>query len=528
MAWELIRRFVKSSTDDEPGSPPSTLPSGPREHGFGRSVPRGSIDDAAPPFGFSEIAEENISRAAAESQRQAKSADDTRKAEHKAHVERAVPPMTGDGSAALRKAQDSTLAIRHVFPPRLPQRSLSFLGGEPVVPDDFDWPMLHNRGGLLERLTFMAQIDCADIPAGPARHLLPKRGYLYFFAPMSQNFGPDAHHFVTRYLAGPARKSWEPSTFLGVGPIADVPDDLAAYRQSKERYGKVEIEFGWLEEPTDEEIEARRDRGLPHEIAQNIREERASAFLGPERPGERRLSFPNGGDVEWLLNEGFPNNRAMARTLRERITSYCSASRKALDERRSSLAPAPEDDPAMVAIAERRKALENLEDRSSRAFAGTDWNRRNCVPPLTNEEGECARAFLNALLTMGLGLAPTDRDLWKDRQIVHGWMAQAAIVGVNANLTQEASPGAARVPQAMIDAVGRRHDARNHHLFGNGTVVQVAADEMKDRNILLLQLGADSEMDWLVGEMGPLRYWITPEDLTALRLENTVLTMEAH
>jgi uncharacterized protein YwqG len=51
---------------------------------------------------------------------------------------------------------------------------------------------------------------------------------------------------------------------------------------------------------------------------------------------------------------------------------------------------------------------------------------------------------------------------------------------------------------------------------------------MKDRYVLLLQLGPDTALDWTVGEMGPLQYWITPEDLAAKRFENTVLTIEAY
>jgi hypothetical protein len=47
-------------------------------------------------------------------------------------------------------------------------------------------------------------------------------------------------------------------------------------------------------------------------------------------------------------------------------------------------------------------------------------------------------------------------------------------------------------------------------MFGEGVVVQVAADEMKDRYVLLLQLGRDPALNWTVGEMGPLQYWITP------------------
>jgi uncharacterized protein YwqG len=57
--------------------------------------------------------------------------------------------------------------------------------------------------------------------------------------------------------------------------------------------------------------------------------------------------------------------------------------------------------------------------------------------------------------------------------------------------------------------------------------VQVAADEMKDRYILMLQLAPDAALNWTIGEMGPLQYWITPEDLVARQFENTVLTIEA-
>ena len=65
-------------------------------------------------------------------------------------------------------------------------------------------------------------------------------------------------------------------------------------------------------------------------------------------------------------------------------------------------------------------------------------------------------------------------------------------------------------------------------MLGEGEVVQVAADEMKDRYVLLLQLGPDKALDWTRGEMGPLQYWITPGDLAANRFANTVLTIEAY
>lgn len=65
-------------------------------------------------------------------------------------------------------------------------------------------------------------------------------------------------------------------------------------------------------------------------------------------------------------------------------------------------------------------------------------------------------------------------------------------------------------------------------MFGEGEIVQEAADIMKDSHVLLLQLAPDTAMGWTVGEMGPLQYWITPDDLAAARFENTILTIEAY
>lgn len=473
-----------------------------------------------------------IAKMMEESQQRAVAAQDARTAKFRAHVERPVPPITEAGRADLHRAEGAKLAIRHIFPPRLPQRSLSFIGGSPVIPADgsFDWPMVHNRQGLLERLNFMAQIDCADIPPGPARNLLPDRGYLSFFAPMSLEFGPDAQHFVARYLPGPARKNWQPDTFLAVGTIANLSDEVVALRGTNCAYPKVEIALGWLEEPSDAAVEARRAEGLPHEVAEKIRAERAEAFLGSKRSSEHRLILSGGGNADWLLEEDFPTNRAMARTLRERISSHCGAQNKTLDQQRTALAETAENDPALAAISERAGAMSALSQRCSKAFAGTDWNPSNAVEALSEDERTRANVFLREILEEG-GLDWADgaeRPHWRDKQVIHGWMAQAAIKGAQAALMREPAPDVATIPLAIIDALAMRHDARQHHLFGNGIAVQVAADEMKERYILLLQLGFDPEMDWLVGEMGPLQYWITPEDLAARRFENTVLTIEAY
>ena len=110
--------------------------------------------------------------------------------------------------------------------------------------------------------------------------------------------------------------------------------------------------------------------------------------------------------------------------------------------------------------------------------------------------------------------------------VINQWLAIAAIHGAEGGLTDPA--GAALIGPDVVAALAHRHAARKHQMLGEGEVVQVAADEMKDRYLLLLQLGPDLALNWTVGEMGPLQYWITPEDLAAKRFENTVLTIEAY
>ena len=65
----------------------------------------------------------------------------------------------------------------------------SKIGGKPHLPADFEWPVYHGMGILdtekaTRPLSFMAQINLADVTAHDAEHLLPASGMLYFFYDM--------------------------------------------------------------------------------------------------------------------------------------------------------------------------------------------------------------------------------------------------------------------------------------------------------------------------------------------------------
>jgi uncharacterized protein YwqG len=52
----------------------------------------------------------------------------------------------------------------------------SKLGGDPELPEEYNWPIWHGKP-----LDFLLQLDCGEIPAHLKDALLPETGWLYFF-----------------------------------------------------------------------------------------------------------------------------------------------------------------------------------------------------------------------------------------------------------------------------------------------------------------------------------------------------------
>ena len=464
----------------------------------------------------------------AEFQAQAKRSDEAHKARIRAHVERKVPPPTNEGRATLDRARRTRLAIKHIFPPRLPQRSMSYLGGLPIVPEEFDWPTIHNRSGHLERLTFMAQIDCADLPAGPARDLFPDKGYLYFFAPMTDTFGPDAAHFVVRYEPGPATQTWEPLDMPFTGQLE--PDEAmdAIWRGKRTHYDRVEIEFGWIAEPSDEDVAARGNEGHAFKVAEKIRAERVDAFYGPPPAPSSLLSVTQAPkNALWIPYAGFPINWKTTRIIRQFVEAYHREETEDVAARLKALGTVPEDHPEAQRLAALRRELSMYQSKLSNAFHPTISGRAKDYDAPPADVKAQILAFLEDLRLNGMP-SSKDRTYLHLRlpMVLQQWLATAAIHGAEGALTDP--DGAALVPAEVVAALAHRHTARKHQMLGEGEVVQQAADVMKDRYVLLFQLGPDTAMAWTRGEMGPLQYWLTPEDLATRRFENTLLTVEAY
>jgi Domain of unknown function (DUF1963) len=89
--------------------------------------------------------------------------------------------------AMLAKNEDSSAShyknavwLRAAFPARLAATEIGWLGGNPRLPDPFEWP---NRDG--QPYQFLCQIDCASLPPGLWDGIGPRAGWLAFFTALS-------------------------------------------------------------------------------------------------------------------------------------------------------------------------------------------------------------------------------------------------------------------------------------------------------------------------------------------------------
>lgn len=455
----------------------------------------------------------------------------------RSHVEREALPLSPDDTKMLAQAATMRLAIRHQFPPAYSQRSMSFLGGEPYTPAKFDYPMILNREGVLEALTFIGQIDCASIPEGDPRRLIPRDGYLYFFAPMSENFGPDAHRFVCRYVSGRAKGNWEPNAPLALLALAQ---GQARWRwpwsqHVPSAYDRIEIEFCWITEY--EEVEPDDPDaadGLPWEIVQRRRYAKLNDFYGASSTDRPSPLSPSGKptDALWLPFDGFPGNQRAAEILLRFLHSRFQEERGEIARRLAALPESDSSDQSANTERERLNAAERayLHYKIGDSLVTLDrlLQKEDYHRPLTAAQHEALLSLLERIRIGDLPPAIIERRYASENlpNILNEWIGRAAAESAEAAM---ANPETANtLPANVLDELRRRHATARHQMFGKPEVVQVAGEEMEQTHILLLQVKSDDPIGVRIGDSGLLQYWIHPQDLIAKRFENTILTIESH
>lgn len=438
-------------------------------------------------------------------------------------------------------SQQGCLAIRHVFPPRHPQRSLSFLGGNPMAPASFEWPLALNAKGLLEPLPFIGQIDCATIPASELSKLLPTQGVLYFFLPMAGVVNSENQKLAVHYVADRPSASWEEHSTSLLPPLGGeseapyqfrwlnwLPNPEKHYPRS---YPRIEIELGFISyggEVHPEDPDAAN--GFPWQVAQARHRANLIAFHGPPFESDRLLSiYDKPVDSIWRVHDGFPLAFEAIRIVTGHLLVTMEEERKALTTAQEKQLPLPDTPENLTAIHDRLDAtLRRLNSLS----------RRNLDEPTAEQKAEFW-ALLDSLLTTNkLGQLQSKHRIGRFHFDLNKWLAEAATLSAEACLNHPEA--ARRVPLEVIHALRDRHSVLRkhrfeqdgeylqHQLFGRGRDIQGAAGEMSETHILLLQIGPDDGLSWQMGDNGAYQFWIKPDDLMAHHFDRVTVTFECH
>ena len=105
-------------------------------------------------------------------------------------------------------------AIEFPYPdpdePVEPERVALRRGGDPLLPDEVDWPTVEGYGPLM----FMADMDCAAVAAAGGVELLPTEGSLLFF------YGGHPDRFPERWMGRDSQRwtAWEQGRVIYLPP----------------------------------------------------------------------------------------------------------------------------------------------------------------------------------------------------------------------------------------------------------------------------------------------------------------------
>jgi len=461
--------------------------------------------------------------------------------------------------ALLYGTVEEAVLFRHVFPPRFDETATTFFGGLPRVPAGFIWPRgpIEPRSEATYPLTFVAQIDCRNLPAVGLRHLLPDRGWLYFFIDWRVADGDYVGCGEFPDLSGPSNM------------VMHVPDDGGALAEAEEPPGLWSCRSdqstinSWLKH-----IDAEKQRE-PKTFARWLVEPVKLRTYADEHPLEGDGNSAGRYQQLWEVEQLKELVAALGEPVSDR-TRFMSWSFGDSSIRR----PGPTFPEAWIMV---------------EIFAGTLLNdlhlkpwrveRRRPVPgTLTlvsdgwwpDDLEQLAAEYLELVPQVeawverarARGLFTAVRDA--DRQEFWSWCERTAgAIGESREARFHDRRGAYQLSKHLHDAFLRGADdclshsaelaarigdeAREalrwkhtplrrsssgalvrHQLLGAGASVQGAPERFRTTHLLLMQFDSDEGMNWLWNDCGMLQYWITPQDLKAHRFDRVIVTVEGH
>ncbi|MDG2528480.1 DUF1963 domain-containing protein [Caulobacter endophyticus] len=450
-------------------------------------------------------------------------------AEESAYLQEMYPPpkpptpqeiaATAAHRAEVRKVLDRTarqaVALLEDAPGPRSADARSWFGGLPRMPAGLDWP---RQRSTRKPMTFLAQVDLAEVPDAARPPGMPKTGTLWFFAAL--DYLMEEREQVAVLYRPARREPWpERAPPKDLGPVREDAWPYDAFPKGDPRASII------LKTPmrlvAHKCYDAAADRNTfypdqPQELIKIFREEDLKAALGGQpRIGPSVYMSPEHGGIDWRTitktwpptgSDAWPQAGVFAETAALSIPA----------ELHTPAQDGPEWAP------EGRALREQLE-REARAQAAT-WSLRRFTP-LSAGERKAFRTWADSVTarveamprekTGGYRLAfyPEflGKDEWHSRYSAYQVLEHGAPLEV--------------LPEAMRQSWDWMDQPNLDQMFGYGAPVHEAAEQYRD-HVLLMQLADTPSRTWTGGAV--LSFWISQEDLARGRFDRAFPTLEAN
>jgi hypothetical protein len=465
-------------------------------------------------------------------------------AELRAHIARHMPVVAPPGPDSppswraqlqmITDAKREAVMMMPVVPSNRSDAPTSFIGGAPYVSGDFAWPRAipyrnsnlkpHERPPPVrasESRSFVAQIDCSQLPGFEGKHLLPQHGRLCFFFDwmIMENHAPYEHPHAGAVV-------WD----NGDGPLleAALPPDLppchgdlsaqyykwiptAEPQLYPRTFDKFALEFRTINTYPDETYLDPSGASQPvyRAIVRRLMREQLRRIVSnpptePEivfRPGLPRPSttFPEcwihiliiarlfAGDIEQSVSRASPELRdEYVATLEDLLRVAAEAAIKPPFETLTADERAQFYSWYESLVAARRDGIGDV--RTSTYLTGHLRSAYHLVADMMASQEADVASLLDA---DGINTVRLNRSPY------------------------------------YIRRDGQSEPGRRHQMFGHGANVHAAAQQFRSSHVMLAQFSSDRNGPFMWGDAGVLQYWIDTKALAGRDFSRVMVTVES-
>lgn len=415
----------------------------------------------------------------------------------------------------------------------------SWLGGLPAL-GGVAWP----RGGDGAALHLLAQIDCASLSALNPDVGFPSKGSLAFFANITEwSYAGKVIHIPT-----PAG---------GAETLA--PDDLSMiydgedWSYSIKGFDKKSAPKKFTRWPVDLLALDLSDYAENHGVEDEGQEELLKAMAqlsGGEGTCDATTYslgeyLPNGKDP-WLWDsaqrfaaslrvsyEGLPKHIVFIETSLAEclIHSKTMSGRKNLTKQQKIEMMETSGKRAIYHQAQLEKLELQKDDFIQFITLVSEWaDGQKAWAPMPKQDMQMLNEFSNKVFGYGRGdRAPVFKDIYRTGSVYH------SLTDIVNDTLRSVISGAPDVYDLLPEKVKSEVDQRClfgsdddwHQVLGIGDIIQTATEENLDK-YMLLQINSDYLMSWMWGDVGAIKFWITPENLKNGRWDTVFSTVEGH